>query len=402
MLHASILALLLLLMPARAGLAAPDWPAVTIQAADVDWLERECRRLLDGCRKTAHDGTVIFTPDGSGHYGALWTRDFCYMVEGAGDLLPPAQVEAAIRYLLGGLRQDGTAPDRVQADGLAVYSAGPANRPLGAPPTDNSQFLVKLVWNYWKLTGRAELAREALPKLIRAMEAVPRRNGLVWIDPGVPRSPYGFTDTVAKTGFELFSTLLDWEASRNLAELCEKFGERACRRRFERRAAEIERRLGVFWSAEKGALLAATVDCRQADVWGNAYAIYIGIPLGGRRREVLDFLERRYESYAWRGQIRHLPAGEYWQRLLMKVNPDTYQNGGYWGTASGWVAYALAMRRPEMAARVFNELIADYRRGGIYEWVHGETRRLRDYVASATNPRAALLKLRSEGRLAIK
>ena len=378
------------------------WPQVTIGAADAELLEAECQRLLLGCRRTALDGTVMFTPDGKGHYGALWTRDFAYMVEGAGDLLRGEEIDAAIRCLLAGLREDGTAPDRVQVDGLPVYSAGPIDRPLGAPPTDNSQFLVKLVWSQWKRAGKPELARQAVPKLIRSMNAVPRRDGLVWIDPATRRSPYGFTDTVAKTGFELFSSLLDREASKNLAEMCVALGRPDCGDEFLRRAGGIECRLGALWSPQKGAYLAASQACRQVDIWGNAYAIYIGFPLGERRGRILDFLEKNVHAYLWRGQVRHLLLGEYWDRLLVDVKRDTYQNGGYWATASGWVAYALAERRPELATRLFAELADDIRRYGACEWIHGETHQLCGYVVSAVNSRAALRRLRAEGRLAEK
>ncbi len=377
----------------------PAESAVTLCTADLAWLDGECRRLLAGCRRTALDGTALFTPDGSGHYGALWTRDFAYMVEGAGDLLSLGEIEAAIRYLLRCQKPDGTVPDRVQIDGRPVYSAGPAAAPLGAPPTDNSQFLVKLVWSHWKLAGEASLAREALPQLLRAMDAVPRRQGLVWIDPKVPRSPYGFTDSVGKSGMELFSSLLYWEASRDLAEMCGSFNLPNCRKDFAERAGRIERALSQLWSGKEDALLAATVACRQVDVWGNAYAIYIGFPLGGRRARVLNFLEKNLNSYAWCGQIRHLLRGQYWSRLLVRVKPDTYQNGGHWGTASGWVAYALSLRRPDLASRLYWELLDDYRRGGPCEWISPGTRRLSTYVVSAANPRAALRKLRSEGRL---
>lgn len=33
------------------------------------------------CRRTAADGTVIYTPDGTASYDGLWLRDFSYMVE---------------------------------------------------------------------------------------------------------------------------------------------------------------------------------------------------------------------------------------------------------------------------------------------------------------------------------
>ena len=108
------------------------------------WLKSEAARQLKGCQRIAHNGTVLYTPDGEGHYGALWTRDFSYMVENAFDLIPKDQMKAAIRYLLNGQRKDGCIPDRVRVDGLAVYSAGPVDHPLGDPPTDNSQFMIKI------------------------------------------------------------------------------------------------------------------------------------------------------------------------------------------------------------------------------------------------------------------
>jgi hypothetical protein len=108
----------------------------------VKWLNEAASDMLRRCRIIAHDGTVLFTPDGSASYRALWTRDFAYMVENVGDLIDPAEMRAAILYLLRDQRADGCIPDRVQADGLAVYSAGPIECPLGDPPADNSQFMV--------------------------------------------------------------------------------------------------------------------------------------------------------------------------------------------------------------------------------------------------------------------
>ena len=83
-----------------------------------------CRQLLDGCRKTAFDGTVLFTPDGVANYDALWVRDLGYMAEYCGDLLGADAVEDCIRFVLRGQREDGWFPDRVESSGEAVYAAG--------------------------------------------------------------------------------------------------------------------------------------------------------------------------------------------------------------------------------------------------------------------------------------
>ena len=46
------------------------------------------QRLLNGCIIKANNGINMYTPDGKGNYPSLWTRDFAYMVESAGDLIP--------------------------------------------------------------------------------------------------------------------------------------------------------------------------------------------------------------------------------------------------------------------------------------------------------------------------
>ncbi|NOZ26954.1 MAG: hypothetical protein GXP39_02740 [Chloroflexi bacterium] len=355
----------------------------------IAWLEAMARREIAGCRLIAHDGTVLFTPDGQGNYAALWTRDFAYMVEYAFGLMMPEEVRAAIAYLLRGQRADGCVPDRVQADGMPVYSAGPVEAPLGDPPTDNAQFMVSLVHAYVDRTGDLAFAREHLGALRRALDFVPRSgDGLVYIPPGRRQSPYGFTDTVAKTGELLFSSLLYWVACRQMADLCTRCGEEPSP--YHRRAGRIERGLDRLWDEDVGAYRAATVDCRQIDVWGSAFAVYIDFVRGDRRERVLRFLRDRYEEYVWRGQVRHLLRGEYWERLLIPVEPDTYQNGAYWAAASGWVLYALAQIDVPLARRMLADLLEDFRTDGICECVHVGYRKLEHYVVSVVNPLGAL------------
>jgi hypothetical protein len=67
------------------------------------------------------------------------------------------------------------------------------------------------------------------------------------------------------------------------------------------------------------------------------------------------------------------------------VERDRYQNGAYWATASGWVIYALAQVDRDLAMTTINDLIADFRAGGICECVGPNYRQLPDYAASGTN-----------------
>ena len=119
----------------------------------------------------------------------------------------------------------------------------------------------------------------------------------------------------------------------------------------------VEQELDRLWDAQVGAYRAATGDNAQIDVWGSAYAVYVGYARDERRERLLHFLRDRYEAYVWRGQVRHLLQDETWERLLIPVKPGTYQNGAYWATASGWVLYALAQIDMPLARGMLADLI---------------------------------------------
>ncbi|OPZ69898.1 MAG: hypothetical protein BWY83_01829 [bacterium ADurb.Bin478] len=362
-----------------------------VHEEDFSWLRSEARRQLLGCRIQATDGTTLFTPDGEGHYAALWTRDLAYMVENGFDLFTLQEIKGTILYLLAGQRSDGCIPDRRQADGLAVYSAGPVNRPLGDPPTDNSPFMVKLMADYVDHSGDLDFFVAHATALIRAMDFTPRSSrGLVYIDPLHPHSPYGFTDTIQKTGDLLFSSLLYWEASQRLASLFDKSRDPEMAQAFRSRARSIEQHLDALWDERTGMFFAASQDCRQIDIWGNAYAVYIAFPLGDKKEKIVRYLADHFDRYVYCGQIRHLPEPEVWEKTLIPVKAGTYQNGAFWGTASGWVAVALAQQHPRLSQRIFTELIQDYRMHGPHECCNRGYRQLNNYVVSVLNPLGAL------------
>ncbi len=370
---------------------------VRFESEDVTWLTEACKRQIEGCQRKAFDGTTLFTPDGTGHYGALWTRDF-YYVTTVFDLLDPREVRAALEYLLRGQRADGVMPDRRQADGTSVYCAGSQEQPVGLPPLDNSAFSVLLVWEYVRHTGEAAFFGKHRDGLLRAQAAIPRgEKGLVFNDPVRPHSPYGFADTVGQTGELLYCSLLDWQAWTALAAMLDLLGDRSQGARCRARADLIVRGIQTLWDEASGMFLAASHDCRQIDIWGSAFAVAVDFPLPlARRGKITAYLARNIDSISQAGQIRHLPAGAYWQRLLAPIAPDHYQNGGYWGTATGWAMLALAQEYPEITRRLFHTMVADYRRSGIYEWICGDRRTLPRYVASAVNPLAAARQLQSQ------
>ncbi len=347
--------------------------------------ERHARESLQAVRNLADDGTPLYFPDGSGNYPALWTRDFCYMVEGAGRFIPNDEILGCIDYLLAGQREDGVVPDRVYADGHPVYCAGPESQPLGSgPPTDNPQFLAKLLCAYVKLSGDHQALAQRMGAIMAAIESVPlSREALVFIDPNSPHSGYGFTDCIAKTGKVLFSSLLYWEACQRLGATCAAYEYHEDAHYWYERAEAIGPNLHEFVDEEYGLFVAASGDCKQLDIWGSAYAAVIRVASKKQARNIGQFLIDFYDEFVYHGFVRHLLAGQNWQRLLADIEPGAYQNGGYWALPVGWVAQTLALVDEEIARMLLADAAAEFDEHGVSEWISPSERRLQAYAAGA-------------------
>ena len=194
-----------------------------INLEDIDWLREATEKQLLGCRVQGNEGVWLHTPDGVGNYKALWTRDIQYIVEHAGDLLDPQEIRASILYLLGGQRADGCMPDRVNVAGQAIYSPGAEQSPLADHALDNGPFLALLVCSYLDLTDDTAFFTQVEPALRRGLDHTRRdESGLVYTTSKEPQCPYGFTDTIAKSGHLLFCSLLYNHACRRMAQACSK------------------------------------------------------------------------------------------------------------------------------------------------------------------------------------
>jgi len=253
---------------------------------DKAWARARCDEVIRTCRVTAVDGTTLFTPDGVGHYGALWTRDFAYLVERGGELLSQTDIRAAIRILIAGQRDDGAVPDRVNCNLVPIYHPGGVGNPLGrGPALDNGMFLVSLVYHFHKLSSDSDFVSEALPSLRRALAFVPRNRNLVFNDPQQPSCTYGFQDTVAKGGHDLFCSLLFIVACRQMVVL-----DPAAAAEWSAQASATEASLWLLWDETRGVYLAASEICRQIDIWGNAFLVAHGIGDATRRQRVARYL----------------------------------------------------------------------------------------------------------------
>ncbi len=359
---------------------------IEIDQSQYDRLEAVARRCLETARVQADDGTWIYTPAGSGKYTGIYMRDFCYTVEGAGYLIDPDEIRDAIDYLISRQREDGTMPNCVRPDGSAVFSVHESNPSLGRSPTDNAQFAVKLVDAYLELTrDYASFARWS-NALMDGMQTVPlSSDNLVFIPPGSPHSAYGFTDTVAKTGEVLFSSLLYWEACLVLAQMCKSAEDHDGAHQWFEAAEFAGAKIHDLYDPRTKLFFAATGDCRQVDLWGSAYAGVIRACSKKLTKQIGEYFFDNYDRCFLNGCVRHLPGSERWNRMLADVPAGTYQNGGYWPTASGWVAMVLDRFDPSTARAFVDEVIDELETGDAPEWINEGTRDGLLYLASVAN-----------------
>ncbi len=355
------------------------------------WIVEEAGKLVGKSMMKASDGTMLFRPDGGGNYDAFWTRDFCYMLEGLPRHIPHENAVQAYFFIVNRQREDGAIPDRVGLDGKPFYNVLGSN-----PPTDNPQFAVKIAWEIWHsyddITPFVQTAR----MLEKALNSLPlsRKADLIWIDPDNPHSSYGFTDVVAKTGEELFSSLLLYEAHIKIAELYRAIGRLGEAGLHEAKAGRVKSSLEKLWSGE-GYFFAASKDCRQLDVWGSAYSVWIGAVDHSRTLEISRQLSSHFDYIVRWGQVRHLPEPYGWERTLTNVKPGTYQNGAYWGTASGWVAYAISLTERQLAEQMVTDLVQFCKsEGKAWECVNMDYRKCPDYVATLACPSSLVQRLK--------
>ena len=303
--------------------------------------------------------------------------------------LTDQELIAACRVFLKALREDGAAVDCVRFNGTPIYKPGFGS--MGREPVlDGPPFTVSVAWQTYRRTQDAELLREMLDPLVKTMNWMPRNptNGLAHIRFPGERCPYGFTDTIPKSGDELFCSLLLAQASRQLADLLAAGGRRDQAGKWcgeATRVSESVRR--VLWDDQAGLFRAATGDCNVPDIWGSAFAVRLGVATPEQAQRIARYFKEHCDELVLHGQVRHTPGFTDWNGKRTAANSGQYQSGGYWGTPVGWFVYALDLADPALADRTVIEMTRHFQEHGACEWINREGKcQLPGYTASAALP----------------
>lgn len=293
----------------------------------IHWLQKEADRLIRASKRVMQDGTAAFPPQVGSHYEAFWLRDYEYLLEGAIDVFTDEQLHDACALFTNSLAEDGSGVDCILFDGKPIYRPGYGT--MGENPvTDGGPFTVGVAWHMYQRTGNRALIERSIDDLVRTLKAVPLYDTepLVYIDPDRQwdRCPYGFTDQIRKTGCVLFSSLLYARACRQLADLLTAVGRKGEARAWAQTSSESNRCINTtFWDEEMGLYRAATISCREHDIWGSVFAVYSAIATDDQAVRIAEYLRKHYEGLILHGQLRHLPEGIYWQRGARRMSIRT-------------------------------------------------------------------------------
>ena len=377
-------------------------------------------------------GFALITP-GKDTYTAYWVRDFSMAVDSGFVtaeelrnhllLTCKAQNGPADLALANGLHVPAWAiPDHINYDGRAsfypgTYSSG-HDQGAGAcgrvPPIDDHYEFVHIAYTYWKVAHdvgpfsvevNGTTVFERLERAFASPTTDPK-TGLAQTTEADRAVGFGFCDGETHTGKLLFASLLRYRAAGELAELAKALGHRervAAYRQVQKILRPNLARTFADPAGKDGWLRASTGLSGQPDVWGTLFALHLGVldraQASAARKTVANALRRG--TITLEGGVRQVPTDRdfskttAWERSMCAVN--TYQNGGYWHTASGWLIGALWKSDRALALQVFSEMLAhlraqDYRKGAGHgaPWEvygpNGKGRQNAVYMASVALP----------------
>ena len=379
-----------------------------LDSEDLRFWREQARRIVDSAALPAggmsgkYRNTTpydVHVPGGNMGYPAFWVRDAVMML--GADFISARELEGWIRLMISTLRRHDwqvrpgvvvpayAVPDHINFDGKATFYPGnyetgekQGGHPWGKyPPLDDNFFFITAVYEHWRLTKDIGLFQSSVRTFsgegrladvcekVYAMPPCDKATGLVVAGDiqSENAKDWGFCDAVFKSGKLLFPSILKLVAARQLAAMFAAAGEAGRAAHYRDEAGRIAAALEPTFlhPAQDGSeawLHSATGVGNQPDVWGSALAVHTGAVGAAAATNVSRALVRafRERTAVQDGFIRHILTTDPlnkggWENALPA--PGEYQNGGYWGTPTGWYISAVFMSDPGAAADLAREYI---------------------------------------------
>jgi len=340
-------------------------------------------------------GGILIRPGGRNCYPSFWIRDYAMSLECGFitnveqkhmlELTASKQCDQTWITKTGSMIPLGAIADHIRIDdSKPIFFPGTYNyntqggKTWGMfPPYCDQYFFIHMAYYYVKGISSTNFLLDEINgvSLINRLEMaykVPptQQDGvLVYTTDEFRGSDSGFRDAIYITGNLCFPSLLKYRASLELAELFDMIKLKDKADAYRNIAKRLKNEIPKVFSDTRGMLLASTGKSKQADVWSTALAVYFGVLEGENLKKTCRFLAESYKNgtLTKHGNIRHvLTCDDFsestaWEKSLALKN--SYQNGAYWGTPTGWICYAIARTDVLAAKQLAKEYIDDLRAG---------------------------------------
>lgn len=318
------------------------------------YLEDLAGATIDGSEFEFTDGVIVgekgWYPNVA-HYPAMYIRDVAMTIRGRPSKFTATDLMNVLAVFVSQQRVDGAFPDGIYPDGDTL--AGGGGRYYGY---DNTYEWVDVMYQHFLKTETTAAFDMYQTELALALSYATLSNHLVVLTSG--EIGFGFQDSVYSVGQELPTSCLRYRAHAQLSEMAQAASVT------DIYAAElplIRTGLEDLWDNSAGLYRNASVVNTEHSIAGNAMAVAFGAAPSNRADTIAAyFLAQRSESPSIyeNGMIRHLPPVVYWTDAT--EGPDTYQNGPFWATFTGWAAQTLHRISPGAARVLLQELVAYY------------------------------------------
>ena len=344
----------------------------------------QMRRLYNAC-KVEIDGHQLLRPCDNPAYKGLWHDDFTWPHVGLPELQKGPQMKDAIAWLSEAMLQLPVVADRIEYDGTAVMSPGGAN---GRPMSEAMPLHLPAAWT--RLLSHAQAAGIPIPRkkewarlIERSFSQVPMSFGLVWNDPQRHIVAFGFQDSIRLTGLVLLTSLVIKRGLERAAELFAEDLPEATIREWKDKAAAIDSNLHRLFDAKAGGFLGATKAGRAFDVWGNGLAW--SCATAEQKQVIAKTMKDNQDKIFLKGCTRQVIGPGGWPGTTVGV---AYQNGGYWGTGTGFVLPMLAEIDPAWALSIGRELLNNLDAIKRAEWLDqkGNPNGAREFLGTLSMP----------------
>ena len=305
---------------------------------------------------------------GTFYYPGSYERDVLYCFKALPQLFTDEDIEDHLAVWFANQQPDGLFFDGVHPDNTGAPALGRA-----ATSYDCVFDLVYHCYLHFLRTETTAMYDLYLSQITTGIASVPVVGHLVYVDPALlwptaaPFAEFGFQDSVLSRGQVLMCSVLRYRAFRQMAAMAVAAGDTdtySAELPLIRTAIEA-----TFVDADSGWLRNATVQCVQHSVPGSLYAVVVGAVSEERAQIIAQtaydslpghVLDLAGKGILYKGQVRHMPADEYWdatqETFPFAVLPGYYQDGGYWATFSGDLIQVLRMISPAASRKVAEDL----------------------------------------------